>query len=234
MNKAALANLKELKEWDGFIQRFIGLNAALGLPARVESSKRWEYPWLWHNGLAGALPGAEVLDIGSGETAPPWAMVFLGGAKYVRMVETSDVVTRNNRIWSEAKNLLPQVSWSSVEDEILPFSDSSFDIITSFSVIEHQPDKKKAIDEVIRVLRPGGLFAFSFDVQNNGRCPFAALTLEQFHDLVWTRPEFRNTSPVKWNVDDWEDYVEWHKSFAGCDYGTGAALLKKVWMPSSS
>ncbi len=38
----------------------------------------------------------------------------------------------------------------------LPFSDESFDAILSTDVLEHIPDAKKAVEELHRVLKPGG------------------------------------------------------------------------------
>jgi len=40
--------------------------------------------------------------------------------------------------------------------EELPFDDASFDIVYSWGVLHHSPNTPKAIDEVWRVLRPGG------------------------------------------------------------------------------
>lgn len=40
--------------------------------------------------------------------------------------------------------------------EKLPFEDRSFDLVYSWGVLHHSPDTQKAIDEVWRVLRPGG------------------------------------------------------------------------------
>jgi ubiquinone/menaquinone biosynthesis C-methylase UbiE len=41
----------------------------------------------------------------------------------------------------------------------LPFADASFDLVTSFDVLQHVPDQKdaQAIGEFYRVLRPGGI-----------------------------------------------------------------------------
>lgn len=40
--------------------------------------------------------------------------------------------------------------------ENLPFDDNSFNAIYSWGVIHHTPDTKKAVNEVFRVLKPGG------------------------------------------------------------------------------
>lgn len=39
----------------------------------------------------------------------------------------------------------------------LPFADASFDIVSAFDVVEHLAPEDRALDEVHRVLRPGGL-----------------------------------------------------------------------------
>jgi SAM-dependent methyltransferase len=40
--------------------------------------------------------------------------------------------------------------------ENLPFADATFDIVYSYGVLHHSPNTPKAIDEVYRVLKPGG------------------------------------------------------------------------------
>jgi ubiquinone/menaquinone biosynthesis C-methylase UbiE len=41
--------------------------------------------------------------------------------------------------------------------ENLPFGDGAFDLVYSWGVLHHTPDTGKAIDEVLRVLKPGGV-----------------------------------------------------------------------------
>jgi ubiquinone/menaquinone biosynthesis C-methylase UbiE len=42
------------------------------------------------------------------------------------------------------------------DGEVLPFPDNTFDVVYSFGVLHHTPGTEKAIEEVRRVLRPGG------------------------------------------------------------------------------
>ena len=43
----------------------------------------------------------------------------------------------------------------------LPFPDATFDKVVCTEVLEHVPDDKRALSEMVRVLKPGGLIAVS-------------------------------------------------------------------------
>jgi SAM-dependent methyltransferase len=43
-------------------------------------------------------------------------------------------------------------------DEALPFVDDTFDLVVSFDVLEHVEDIRRSLDEIRRVMRPGGSF----------------------------------------------------------------------------
>lgn len=53
--------------------------------------------------------------------------------------------------------------------EKLPFLKNTFDVVTSFGLLEHFEDPTQAISEMVRVLKPGGLF-FADIVPNRFSC----------------------------------------------------------------
>jgi SAM-dependent methyltransferase len=44
----------------------------------------------------------------------------------------------------------------------LPFADGEFDLVVSFGVLEHVHDDQASLQEIRRILKPGGVFFFSF------------------------------------------------------------------------
>ena len=49
-----------------------------------------------------------------------------------------------------------------IEDDILPFPDNHFDAVSTNMVFEHIPDITKPMEEIKRVLKPGGVFLALF------------------------------------------------------------------------
>jgi ubiquinone/menaquinone biosynthesis C-methylase UbiE len=66
----------------------------------------------------------------------------------------------------------------------LEFADASFDTVVSFETIEHLTDVAAYLDEVCRVLKPGGSFLVSTP---NRRLAFA----NPFHTVEFTFRQFR-------------------------------------------
>ena len=60
-----------------------------------------------------------------------------------------------------ARRKFPEESWRLADACQLPFGSSSFDVVAFSSVLHHIPDFRPALEEALRVLRPGGrVFAF--------------------------------------------------------------------------
>jgi SAM-dependent methyltransferase len=74
--------------------------------------------------------------------------------------------------------------------ERLPFPTGTFDFATAFHSLEHVRDPRKALDEVRRVLRPGGWFYLG--VPNSSRL---VGYLGSFDATTWQK--------ISWNLADW-------------------------------
>lgn len=60
------------------------------------------------------------------------------------------------------KEKYPQINYQVFNcNKPIPFADSYFDYVVAGEIIEHLEDPEKFINEVMRVLKPGGYFAFS-------------------------------------------------------------------------
>jgi 2-polyprenyl-3-methyl-5-hydroxy-6-metoxy-1,4-benzoquinol methylase len=233
-NLARLARMEELQspQFRAFMNECNEFATEHSLRTFVNWSKIWEYPWLWHNGLGRInWPGARLLDLGSEISPMPWFIAKQGGS--VTLVETDPQWTSR---WEQLQTELKvDADWHVVTSERLPPADESVDVVTSFSVIEHQADKHLAMAEIARVLKPGGTLAISFDICEpnlgmtfpdwNGR----ALTLREFEEEIWLHPAFGNRDRPEWNTADIPAFREWHlQSAPHHNYVVGAAVLRKT------
>src|SRR5262249_48097649 len=100
----------------------------------------------------------DVLDVGCG--------VGHWGQLLARVLPQSARVTGvdGDPLWVEkaagrasARKLADRFHYQAAVAERLPFADASFDLVTCQTVLIHTPDPGAALDEMIRVTRPGGL-----------------------------------------------------------------------------
>ncbi|MDP2660833.1 MAG: bifunctional 2-polyprenyl-6-hydroxyphenol methylase/3-demethylubiquinol 3-O-methyltransferase UbiG [Dehalococcoidia bacterium] len=102
--------------------------------------------------VLGNLAGRQVLDLGCGGglLSEPLARA---GAR-VEGVDLSLASLSQARRHAEQGSL--HVHYSQAQAEALPYKDDSFDTVIAFDVLEHLSNLGMAIEEVSRVLRPGG------------------------------------------------------------------------------
>jgi len=98
---------------------------------------------------ANAITG-RVLDFGCGSM--PYARIFKNATEYVGVeydkgLKDGETYFRNGIIYFDGRTL--------------PFSDGCFDAIVSFQVLEHVIDLGLIMQELNRVIRPGGTFFFT-------------------------------------------------------------------------
>jgi 2-polyprenyl-6-hydroxyphenyl methylase / 3-demethylubiquinone-9 3-methyltransferase len=106
-------------------------------------------------GRAGVTSGA-ALDVGSGGgfLAEEFARIGFG----VTGVEPSAVSVRTARAHARAGGLA--IAYRVGRAERLPVPDQSFDVVYCCDVLEHLDDVGRALDEITRALKPGGVFLF--------------------------------------------------------------------------
>ncbi len=100
-----------------------------------------------------AVRGRHVLEIGCG--AGGQAAVFARTGARITAIDITDQAVRLTRRRFDLEGLPGLVQRADAER--LPFADESFDRVWSWGVIHHTPDIGRAVREIQRVLKPGGL-----------------------------------------------------------------------------
>src|SRR5215211_4326052 len=134
--------------------------AALYDPIRASAERRW-MGGRRRRLLAGAR-GA-VLEIGGGTGAN---LAHYRDVDRVTIAEPDPFM--RNRIGPKLEDAPVPVEVSAAGAEELPFPDGSFDTVVSTLVLCTVPDQESALDEVRRVLRPGGRLLFIEHVRAAG------------------------------------------------------------------
>jgi sarcosine/dimethylglycine N-methyltransferase len=122
----------------------------------------------------GGLTGKRVVDLGAGYGGAARVLAGERGA-HVTCLNLSAVENERNRKLTAKAGLSERIEVVDGSYDAMPFADASFDIAWSQDAILHAPDRSAVLDEVARVLRPGGLFAFHDPMQADGLADTAAL-----------------------------------------------------------
>jgi len=87
----------------------------------------------------------------------------------------------------------------------MEFEDNSFDIVWACESGEHMPDKKKYIDEMMRVLKPGGTYVMAcWSQRDDSQVPFSKKDKRDLRYLYeeWTHPHFISVDQFKNLIDN--------------------------------
>jgi len=135
-------------------------------------SRVWEYPYVYfhlqrHRGGWDSDRLPWIVDLGSGVTFFPFSVARLGYR--VTCADIDPVCSRDlSRAGSVISSKPGEVDFRLVEGARLPFDNSSVDCLYCVSVLEHIPDFTKTVDEIARVIKPGGLLVLTFDLDLRG------------------------------------------------------------------
>lgn len=160
----------------------------------VQMAKRYTLePYI--EGFAGfdRVHDLDVLEIGVGLGADHQRFAE-GGARLTGIDLTDRAVEHTQRRFA----LFGLRSDLRVADaEALPFADESFDVVYSWGVLHHSPDTLRTINEIWRVLRPGGV---------------ARVMIYHTHALVgymlWLRYGFLAAKPWRTLADIYANHLE--------------------------
>ncbi len=131
--------------------------------------------------------GKRVLEIGTGLGTD-----FLQFARAGADVYGIDLSTHSVNLAKERMHLYGMPANIVAGDaENLPFPSNSFDLVYSWGVIHHSPDPPKVVEEIHRVLKPGGILKAML----YNRHSVTALALYVRHGLLKGKP-FRSFSSV--------------------------------------
>lgn len=115
-----------------------------------------------------------VLDLGCGE------------GSFTRMLLGRQVTfgfDRNRPALARARAASPQSSVTEGDVCALPFPSAAFDVVFSNCVLEHVPRLEICLDQVARVLKPGGLFIFTVPSERMAGMTEINRRLEMLHFL---------------------------------------------------
>ena len=168
-----------------------GLAALLGHP-RARLAAREVSDWIdlqWSlliEQLRGVAPRASgrLLDVGCGNK--PYEHLFRPFVSEYIGVEHEASFNETNA--SHAGG--PDVLYDGVN---LPFEDASFDTVLSVQVLEHTPEPQRLLEEMSRVLRPGGMLILN--------APFSFRLHEEPHDYFRYTPHGLRTMCQKASLE---------------------------------
>lgn len=135
--------------------------ALVNSPPRRWLQRWYEMPWLLRAG-GDMPPGARVLELGCGQGYGTQLILNRFPDAHVDAIDLDPAMVARTRRRLAAHTGRVRIAEGSATDlqAALDAEDGSYDAVFEFAIIHHVPQWRTALDEVARVLRPGGTFYF--------------------------------------------------------------------------
>lgn len=105
-------------------------------------------------------PATQVVDLGAGYGGSARHLARTYGCR-VTCLNLSEVENERNRAMNEEQGLDHLIDVVDGSFEALPFNDNAFHVVWSQDALLHGGDRIRALEEIARVLKPGGEFVFT-------------------------------------------------------------------------
>ncbi|UCI08025.1 class I SAM-dependent methyltransferase [Mesorhizobium sp. B1-1-8] len=105
--------------------------------------------------FAGLAPGEKILDVGCGTGSLTFELAKSAGLAEIQAIDFSPVFVAA----AKEKNTDPRIEIQQGDATALPFEDGKFDRALALLVLHFVPETGKAVAEMRRVVRPGGVIA---------------------------------------------------------------------------
>lgn len=152
------------------------------------------------SGLDQLPPGSRVLDVGCGIGGSARILARDYGLDVLGISISPGQIARARALTASGLNC----RFAVMDALALDLSDSSFDAVWSVEAGPHMPDKQRYADELLRVLRPGGLLAVAdWNRRDPGVRPLSWLERRVMHQLLvqWAHPEFASIPGFRRNLE---------------------------------
>ena len=145
---------------------------------------------------------ARVLDMGSGYGGPARYVAGMYGCR-VTGLNLSEVENTRARELNAEQGLSDRVEIVDGSFESVPADDNSFHAVFSQDALLHSDRRDRAVGEAVRVLKPGGVFAFT-DIMQADDCPPGVLDpiLARIHLTSLASPDYYRGTATEYPLEE--------------------------------